>query len=248
MEIGLKERLKLFFQRFVGWATFAGWGAFIFLLLRFVARYRIKNMGEMRRRYRELSKRAGGPVLICANHLTKIDTALIVWGLASIGSYVRSFKLLPWSLPERTRYAGSLVLRAVCYLGSCVPVSRGGDRDAANLALAKVAYLLRKGYRAMIFPEGKRGRSGVIEVEEGSYGAGRLMEAVEDCRVLCVYMRGENQKSWGSIPRVGEKFYMDMRLIVPRSVHTGLRAARDISRAILAELKAMEEAYFALSR
>ena len=42
--------------------------------------WRIENAAEARAEFRRL-RREGGPLLVCANHLTMIDSALIAWAL-----------------------------------------------------------------------------------------------------------------------------------------------------------------------
>lgn len=247
---GLKfrEKFALTVQRGIGWLTFPLWGVFLIMIMRLVGRYRVLGRREIRRRYREIMKTTRGPVLICANHLTKIDSAIINWSLASVGSYMKAFRFFPWNLPERERYAGNPLLRMICYFGSCIPVDRGGDRDRVQGSLDKLLYLLHKGNAVTIFPEGKRSRSGRLETENFSYGVGRLFKAVRDGKVLCVYLRGKNQTAHSSIPKIGEQFYMDLKLFVPKTAFEGLRATRDISAQIIHQLKLMEQGYFAACR
>lgn len=231
-------------QRFIGWITFPSWGTLLVLLMRVIGRYRVRRIREIRQAYQEIVKNSDGPVIICANHLTKIDSAILAWALAPIGTYMRSFRHFAWNLPERARYAGNAVLSAICYLGSCIPVDRGGSRDAVQRSMAKVSYLLKKGHALTIFPEGKRSLTGKLETTDYAYGVGRLVQQARNCKVLCVYLRGESQKGPTSIPRFGEQFYMDIKQIEPRTSQQGLRAAREIAGQIVTQLKAMEETYF----
>jgi hypothetical protein len=245
LNLSLRERFSLQLQRTLSWVTFPFFASLLVVLMKYGARYRIPQMREIRRRYRELLKSSPGPVILCANHLTKIDSAILEWSLAPVWTYIRSFRLFPWSMPERARYAGNLVLRLLCYVGRCVPVDRGGDRDKVSRTMNKFVYLLRKGDTVSVFPEGQRSRTGRIDPENFSYGVGRLVKSVENCRVLCVYLRGRNQNGFSSIPRRGEEFYLDLRMIQPRTQYTGLRATRDLSAQIVQQLAQMEQAYFA---
>jgi len=245
-ELTFWGKLSLRTQRFIGWITYPWWGSVIIFLMRDVGKYRIQRLRAIRRRYQQIIKQSDSPVIICANHLTKIDSALIIWSLASMGSYIRSFRFFSWNLPERARYAGNIFLRIICYLGSCIPVDRGGSREAVKKSMSKLIYLLRRGDAVAIFPEGKRSRDGKIDTTDFSYGVGKLIKSVENCNVLCVYMRGYGQTEHSGIPRIGEKFYFDMKIIKPESVYEGLRATRDLAKQVIQQLKAMEQHYFAL--
>lgn len=245
IKISLRDRVALKTQRIIGWITFPIWGTFLILVMRIVGRYQISKIREIRKRYKELIHSTKDPILICANHLTKIDSALINWSLASVGSYMMTFKVFPWNIPERARYEGNIFLRFICYLGSCIPIDRGGDRDTVKNSLDKLTYLLKKGDAVTIFPEGKRSRDGKLDYKNFSYGAGRVLRTVKNCKVLCIYLRGEAQKKYSGIPKIGEKFYFDMKLIDPKSIYTGLRATRDIAQQIINQLKIMEQTYFA---
>jgi len=243
-ELSFRERVGLKFQRFIGWFTFPVWGSILIGLMRFGAGYRIQQIREIRRRYRELLETADGPVLLCPNHLTMIDSAILNWSLLSVWTNIKSFKALSWNLPEKANFYKNPLLRTLCYIGSCIPVERGGNRDSVKKSLNKVMYLLRKGYPVTVFPEGTRSRSGRIDIDGFSYGVGRLVNLVEDCKVLCVYLRGHKQDKYSGIPRRGSRFYLDMQLIQPVSVHSGLRATRDVAGQIITQLQEMEHAYF----
>ena len=77
-----------------------------------VAGARNRGADEARAVYRELRRRAA-PVLVCANHLTLIDSAVIAWALGSPWWYLRHFAALPWNVPERANFAASLLMVAV---------------------------------------------------------------------------------------------------------------------------------------
>ncbi|MBN1689054.1 MAG: 1-acyl-sn-glycerol-3-phosphate acyltransferase [Candidatus Omnitrophica bacterium] len=242
------DKFSLHLQRIIGWLTFPIWGGICILLLRLVGRYRIERIREIRRRFKEIQRVTRGPIIICANHITKIDSALINWGLASVLSYMKSFRFFSWNLPERERYKNNPVLRLVCYLGSCIPVDRGGDRDGVQKALDKLTYLLRKGHAITIFPEGKRSVDGKVDDETFSYSVGRLLKSVRDCKILCVYLRGHKQNKSSGIPKIGDRIYFDMEVIEPESDFSGLRETRDLAAQIIQQLARMEQAYFATSR
>lgn len=247
MDLKFKEKLALKIQHLVGWVTFPFWGTFLIGLLRFVGRYKIQQLREIRKHYKHLKKNLEGPLIVCSNHLTKIDSAILNWSLASVYSYMRSFKVFSWNLPERDNIRNYL-LRIICYLGSCVPIDRGGNRSKVKKSLDKVTYLLTKGHTITVFPEGTRSRTGRIDSEGYAYGVGRLVNKVKDCNVLCVYLRGHNQNKHSGVPPRGARFYLEMELIKPQSIYSGLRATRDVAGQIVNKLVHMEQMYFAAAR
>ena len=77
-----------------------------FLFLRWRG-YRVRDLAATRRRWAELRREHPGPWLICGNHLTLIDSALITYALMSLGSHFTEFRAIPWNLPERANFQGS---------------------------------------------------------------------------------------------------------------------------------------------
>ncbi len=244
-DLKFKERFALKIQYMAGWVTLPFWSTLLIALMRFVGRYRIQHLREIRRYYKNLKRTVEGPILLCSNHLTKIDSLILNWSLASTWSYMKSFKIFSWNLPERANFYQNYILRTLCYVGSCVPIDRGGSREAVKKSLDKVTYLLRKGHTVTVFPEGGRSRTGRIQEDKFTYGVGRLVNKVSNCHVLCVYLRGHNQKNYSDIPHKGARFYMNMELFKPESAYSGLRATRDVANQIAGRLVRMEQAYFA---
>ena len=242
-----KERFSLFTQRFVGWATMPFWNNMAVILMRFWAKYHVPDLRNIRKQFKQMLKDADGPIIVCANHLTKIDSVLINWSLASWWTYMKHYRSFSWNMPERANFASNPVLRGICYLASCIPVDRGGDRDIVKKSIDKITHMMHKGHTVTIFPEGKRSRIGKIDADDYSYGVGRLVKTVQNAKVLCVYLRGEAQETFSSIPKRGQKFYLDMKLIAPESPFKGLRATKDISEQVIQQLTAMEERYFTYS-
>ena len=52
-------------------------------LLRWGVGYKIANAEAARGEYRRIRAMHRGPLLICANHLTLVDSALVAWALGS---------------------------------------------------------------------------------------------------------------------------------------------------------------------
>ena len=173
-----------------------------------------------------------------------VDSFPIVLTLGSPWWYVTHFASLPWNTPERENFAGTWWKRALVYVMKCIPVARGGDRREIGRVLAKVTHLLGRGEVALIFPEGGRSRTGRVDTEATTYGAGRIVKALPGCRVLCVYLRGEQQETWSNLPRRGERIRVQTQLLEPQTEHRGVRGSLDVTRQILACLAEMEAKHF----
>ncbi|MDZ4165096.1 MAG: hypothetical protein U1C55_08205, partial [Smithellaceae bacterium] len=112
--------------------------------------------------------------------------------------------------------------------------------------LEKCGYLLANAHSLMIFPEGGRSRTGRVDRENYTYGVGRFISAFPESRVLCLYLRGERQESYGNIPKWGERFYVAVEpLAVERGASAGLRENRALAGQVIEKLAMMEEKYFA---
>lgn len=207
--------------------------------------YRVRGLKETRRRWAELRREHRGPWLICGNHLTLIDSMLITYALMSLRSHGVDFRAIPWNLPERTNFHRQLWKATLCYLAKCIPVSRGGDRQELQDTLAKCHGVLKNRQSLMVFPEGRRSRSGRVDQENFSYGVGRFLQEHPDCRVLCVYLRGDGQDTYSDLPAKGERFTVEITDFRPRRPgREGLRGQRDLAGQIVARLAQMEEEYF----
>ena len=209
--------------------------------MRFGLRWRIHGTAAVRREYRALHRADDGPLLVCANHLTMVDSALIAWALGSPAWFLVHYAALPWNVPERRNFAGSVTSRVLVYLMKCVPVVRGGDRRDVAGVLARLAWLLGQGEVVLAFPEGGRSRSGRVEVESAAWGVGRLIGGLPSCRVLCVYLRGTRQDGFGYAPPRGEQFHVRLAVLRPRSELTGMRRAQDLSQQVVRTLARLEE-------
>ncbi len=244
IEIPPGRRLGLALQREVGRSLAVVWIPLATILLRFVAGYRIDRVESVRREYRRIRAEQGGPLLLCANHLTLIDSAVIALALGSPGWYLMHYSSLPWNVPERTNFAVSLVPRVLTYVMKCLPITRGGSRSGIARVLTDFAYVLSRGEVGLVFPEAGRSRTGRVDLEAAATGVGRVVRSLPGCRVLCVYVRGRHQSTYSDYPMRGERFHVDLRVIEPRTEHAGLRGSRDVARQIVAELAALERRYF----
>jgi len=232
-----RERVALGVQRAVCFALVPLWAVAVAIVVR-GAGFRFAGLAETRRRYARLCAEPG-PLLVCANHLTLVDSFLVAYALGSPGWFVAHFSSLPWNVPEATVFARTAWLRAVTWSLKCVTIARG-RRDAVAATLARVAHLLRRGEAVLVFPEGGRSRTGRVDVEARTFAVGRILRAVPGCRVLCVHLRGEGQATHGDFPRRGERFRVALSCFEPRTEQRGLRACVELSSHVLGELARLE--------
>jgi hypothetical protein len=237
------SRTALETQRLAGRLVAPLWLPLVILLMRFVLRWRIRDAGRCREEYAKLLEEHR-PLLVVANHLTMVDSAVIGWGLGSGISHVVRPRGLPWNVPLQRRVESSWLWRTLAYTMKCVPVPRGGDRQAVVNVLERLAHLLRRGESVLMFPESGRSRSGRVDTEATADGVGRLIKEVEGCRVVCVYARGDAQRTWSNLPARGETFTIALRVVEPNTRLRGPRASRDLATQVVRHLAEMERDYF----
>jgi hypothetical protein len=236
--------LKHVVQREVGRLLAPIWTPIVVLVMRFGMGYQIHDLAAVREKYAQLRDVSPAPLLICANHLTMVDSFLVAWALAPTWRYCLYFNELPWNVPERKNFATSLWERVSAWVMKCVPITRGGPRGEVAEVLERVAGLTKKGEVALIFPEGRRSRTGRVEVDDAGWGVGRIIAALPGCRVVCVYMRGRKQETWSQAPARGDVQDVEVECIEPKSDAKGLRRSRDFSRQVVAQLASMERKHF----
>lgn len=245
-ELNRRERFSLWLQREVSRITSWFWIPASAFTMRFLLGYRIRNASKLRKRFRSMIRESDGPVLICANHLTMVDSALVAWALGGTWWSVFNFRWVPWNLPEVTNFADSALAQVATWLTKCIPIRRGGRREEVSNVLRRVEHLLSHGETALIFAEGGRSRTGRVEPDRVAHGMGRIASSVAGCKALCVYLRGDRQQSWSMLPVVGDSFYVDIDIFEPSSSErSGIRRSRDFARQIGERLASMEEKYFA---
>lgn len=243
-----REKALLMFQDGLGCLTVVVLAPFYFALIRLMG-YRIRDLKAVRAVCRREFEKHEGPWLICANHLTMVDSPLLSYAMLSLWMHLRAYRWIPWNLPERNNFRNPFLI-LLCYLSKCIPVQRGGPRAEMKQTLAKCAYLLSCRQRLLIFPEGGRSRTGRINRENYSYGVGRFLDhEYEDLRVMCLYLRGDSQASYSTVPAFGERFTVLIDVFTPeKTALTGLRAQRDYAGQIIGRLTEMENHYFGICR
>jgi 1-acyl-sn-glycerol-3-phosphate acyltransferase len=239
-----RDQFALVLQRAVGAVLAPLWFPAVVGAMRFGLRWRIEDAAELRRNYAML-RRARGPLVICANHLTLVDSAVIAWALGSPAWFLAHYASLPWNVPERANFASSALSRVLVYVMKCVPVVRGGNRRDVGRVLARLSWLVSRGEVVLMFPEGGRSRTGRVEEDSAAYGVGRLVASVPGCRVLCVYLRGRHQDGPGDLAVRGECFVVRSELVEPQTGHHGMRGALDIAQQIIGRLRSLEAEHFA---
>lgn len=229
-------------QKFLGWLAFPILSPLIILILRWIRKYDVKNLDEIRKSFKKIVSE-NRPILICPNHLTMVDSVIIQYALVSMWGYLCNYRLFAWNIPAKENFSSSLALRVITYLSKCIPIDRNGDESHIQSVLDKADSLLKSKEPFLIFPEGKRSRTGKIEIEEVTYGVGKILQNIPDAIVLCVYLRGSKQKTYSTVPQKNDQFYMKLSTIYPKTEAKGFRGQRELSLQIIRELKAMEENY-----
>ena len=219
------------------------------LLLRGFLGYKMENLKAFRAKIRSLLARQEGPVILCPNHLTMIDSLLLIWAMTPAWKAISKPRHFPWNTPEKRNFAHNAVLRFFCYIGKCLPVVRQGPPQQTKAFMEKLKVLLAKGQSLMMFPEGTRSVSGRVDTQNFAYGIGKIIDDLRreglKPQVLCLYMRGKKQTGKSFVPPRGDRFFIDAELVEPQTLHSGLRAARDLATQIVQRLAGMEQAYFA---
>jgi 1-acyl-sn-glycerol-3-phosphate acyltransferase len=215
----------------------------VFLTIKIVG-YRVNDLYPIRHKIKKMMRDHKGPWLICANHLTLIDSVILAHAMMPGYQYILNYRLLPWNVPERLNFNKNLVVGLACFLTKCIPITRGGDRDVLKSTMAKCAYLLNMKENLMIFPEGTRSRLGRVNTEDYPYGVGRFICNVPECRVMCIYLRGKGQETYSNFPKFGETFTMIVEECRPKSRLKGLRAQKECSEQVIRHLSNMEKKYF----
>lgn len=207
--------------------------------------YRVRGLNRIREECALHFRKHEGPWIICANHLTMIDSMIVTYAMSSLIRHVTQYRRVPWNLPERTNFQRNILLTVLCYLSKCIPVRRGGSRDEMKKTLHRCSALLECNHALLIFPEGGRSRTGRVNAESFSYGVGRFVKEFQNCRIMCIYLRGDGQETYGSIPRFGERFTVNIETFRPEPMeYNGLRAQREYAEQIVNRLSSMEEHYF----
>jgi len=231
-------------QRAVSMISGPIWVGLTIVWMRFIKRYRIANVRQIRAQYRRIRAQSNAPLVLCGNHLTLVDSFLMAWALGSGGYWVTHPDELPWNTPESKNFARTWYSRLLIFVAKCIPITRGGAREGVADVLERVKHLLLRGETALLFPEAGRSRSGRVEEGSGAWGVGRIVGSVPGCRVLCIYLRGRKQETWSDSPVEGDVMEVSLACIEPKSDLRGARRSRDIAQQVVRQLVRMEGDYF----
>lgn len=216
---------------------------------KYIGRYEIENMAEIRREFKKVweeKERTGTPMVICANHLTFIDSALMIWALASNWWYLFNYKAFMWNVPAGDFFKKKLTYHAVLYLTKCIFIDREGSSAHKNEILTLCRYLMAKGNVVLIFPEGQRSRSGKFDIDKLRFGVGKIITSYDDAQVLCIHLRSDKQRKHSNYPAKGSKFQMRMKVISP-DLNAGLhkkQASISVVKEIGTVIEEMERQFF----
>lgn len=244
---------KVRFQANICRTLLLPFGGVLILLMKYFRGYKIENIKEIREQFRaiwEEKQRTRSPLIICANHLTFIDSALIIWALASNWWYLFNYKAFTWNLPAGDFFKKKLHYHLTLYLTKCIFLDRKGTPAHKNAVLNLCRYLLEKGNVVLIFPEGQRSRTGVFENERLRFGVGKIITSLENAQVLCIYLRSDKQDNFSNYPPKNSRFNVKMKLISPNISEelSKKRASLEVVKQIGAAIKEMENAHFAESK
>jgi len=235
--------LNLKLQRFLDFFMFIPVSISVVIFMNWIRKNHFLNLEVMRLKYEEIT-RDKKPTLICANHLTMFDSIYMHYALNNVSGYFRHFRLFSWNVPAIEAFKATYFMSIFTYLGKCIPLDRTGSAAHKQEVVNKLKYLLLNGETVTLFPEGGRSRTGLVDVENVTYGSGEILLSVPECQVACIYLRGLNQKTFTVLPEKGDDVYFSIEVIHPVTENTGRRGARDISMQIINKLKEMEDEFF----
>lgn len=242
----LSTRFKVELQRTVGWLLLLPFTGFIVFLMRVVRGYTIQDRKELRAYFRSLTAKKE-PLLICANHLTFIDSAILIWALSSNTNYFLSIRRFPWNLPAGDFFKKKFIFRVVAYLAKCIFIHRDGTKEHKNGILGICHHLLKRGEIVTLFPEGRRSRTGVFDKDRITFGVGKLLKSIPECRVLCVYLRGDKQRGFSNYPPKNSSFKILMDVIIPKTEKTGKEAYFELASQVADKIQGLEQKYLDLT-
>lgn len=245
-------KAKLFLQRIISFLIlvllyFCYW---IFLFI--IRRYQILSINDIRKQFKSITKDIAGPLLICSNHLTYIDSVVLILAFGSCLDYIFNFHVMPWNFPKTTHMKKNVFYMLISYIGKCVFIDFNNHNRATNQPMNIAKYLLLRGEYIMLFPEGHRGHGGRVDTQNFTYGVGKLIKEVPNIKVLCTYLRGSTQMEGSNFPNKHDKFYCKLKLLdptklIPQAINntSELKIMRDLSKKIIQQLYDMEQEYFA---
>ena len=241
--------LSVWLQTLICWMMLIPFGTVLVLLLKYFRGYRIENLKEIRCGFKMLWRESDSPLIICANHLTFIDSAIIIWALASNPWYALNYRAFTWNLPAGDFFKKKLRYHLTLYLTKCIFLHRDGTAAHKNAVLNLCRYLLTKRNVVLIFPEGQRSRSGLFDETRLRFGVGKIITSLNEARVLCIYLRSPQQESYSNYPPRNSRFTLKMKLIVPEIMGaTKKDASITVVRQVGSTIAVLQNEFFAENR
>lgn len=206
--------------------------------------FRVKDLKKWRSFYKELTDKKYPPLLICANHLTYVDSIIIMHAFGNHFWYPFNFRRHPWNLVAK-EYSKNLIFHFVCYLSKCLYLDRESEKKASYPTLTSAINLLRLGEIVLIFPEGRRTKTGRFDDSKLAYGVGKIISEVGECRVLCTYVRSDTQGEQSSgFPKSNSEFKILTELVSYSPKDHGSNAVAFMTEDIARRIKNLEKQYF----
>ena len=247
LSASLRRKIRL--QESLGRLAFPLVGPVIKFLLVFVGRYRIDNLKEIRTRVEAVlieSRKNQAPLLLCSNHLTFIDSILLLWAFAPVWRYLVDYERFFWNVPAADIFAKAPLFKWIGILGKCIFVHRTGSVKHKVEVFETLRYLLSSGRTVFLFPEGRRSRSGLVEADRLTAGTARLALQVPKCRLFCFYVRSDLQSAYSEYPPRSSHIHIQMNEIDLAPFRTIPKPKRYLAAtaSIGATLQVLESRYF----
>lgn len=160
-----------------------------------------------------------GPAILCANHVSFLDSAFLIIQAPRNISFV-----------GKNEYLDSWKTRRLFPALGMIPIDREGG-EKAQTALVAAENVLKRGELFGIFPEGTRSRDGMLY--KGKTGAARLALKL-DCPIFPVGIIGtrEIQPPEAKVPRVGGH----VKIIIGKPILPERYAQRSDDHLVLREM------------
>jgi 1-acyl-sn-glycerol-3-phosphate acyltransferase len=160
-----------------------------------------------------------GPAILCANHVSFLDSAFLIIQAPRNISFV-----------GKSEYLDSWKTRRLFPALGMIPIDREGG-EKAQVALDAAENVLQRGELFGIFPEGTRSRDGMLY--KGKTGAARLAIKL-DCPIFPVGIVGtrEIQPPDAKLPRVGGR----VSITIGKPISPARYAQRSDDHLVLREM------------
>ena len=169
-----------------------------------------------------------GPLLVIANHTSHFDTVIV---LHTIGNKIRDKTAVVAAADRMYRDRIKGMLHSLRY--NAFPITRGGGREALTYS----QWLTSHGWSLLIFPEGKRSRTGELMPFRGGPA---ILALGQNIPVLPIYIKGASDilppgspvsKPAPVLVRVGKPFEFPEDTTIPEAKS----AMEDAIRALIPE-------------